>query len=238
MVLTRATDNRLKTFFSAARSATARRHFREKDFARSGRRPSTLRQSGCGGANAIAEPMAAWNGDMVAPMIRDLGVAGHAARARDGANGAERADGEGRPAVRRQGSAHRRFRLGHSAAGRAPGHLDADDRRHGDGVSRGKARGASRVSFIGRGRIFARRMARGHQPLCGRGGCRRFSASQNNQTGAVDAGRRSVGRARVRRQGGRLRDSRHHDRRHRSRQHRRGVRMGRRAGARGRRARR
>ena len=42
-----------------------------------------------------------------------------ASRARHRADGAERADGQGRPAARRQGSAHRRLRLGHPAAGRA-----------------------------------------------------------------------------------------------------------------------
>ena len=72
-------------------------------------------------------------------------------RAGDGPDGAERADGQGRSADGRQGSAHRRLRLGHPAAGRAAGDRHADDRRHGAWRSGARAPAASRVSFIGEG---------------------------------------------------------------------------------------
>ena len=78
--------------------------------------------------------------------------------------------------------------------------------------------GSGRVARLvhRRRRVVARRMARGDQPV------RRAAAAgdllrREQPDRAVDAGRRAVGRARVRRQGGRLRHSRHHDRRHRSR---------------------
>ena len=154
-----------------------------------------------------------------------------AAGAGDGAHGAERADGQGRRAARRQGSAHRRFRVGHPAAGRAADDRDADDRRHGDGVLRATARGASRCRSSAKA---DRRSANGtrRSTSARRGGCRRSSASRTTRPRCRRRVAEQIGRARVRRQGGRLRHSGHHDRRHRSRRDRRGVRLGGRAGAR------
>ena len=82
-----------------------------------------------------------------------------------------------------------------------------------------------------RGRLVARRMARGDQPV------RRPPAAggvlrSEQPDGAVDAGARAVGRPRVCGQGRRLRVAGHHDRRHRSRRDCRRVCVGGRACAR------
>ena len=74
MVLTRATDNRLKSFFPATRSATAggfqgkgfRSLGQEAIYAAGIRLRRGARYRGADGA---------WHGDVVAPLIRDLGVA-------------------------------------------------------------------------------------------------------------------------------------------------------------------
>ena len=76
MLLTRATDNRLKAFFtSGARFAMARLRFKGKDFDRSDRKPSTRQASGFAAGPRIAAPDGRWTGDVIAPVIRDLGVA-------------------------------------------------------------------------------------------------------------------------------------------------------------------
>ena len=175
-----------------------------------------------------------WQGDVVAPIIRDLGAAlAMRPEPRDRAHGAERADGQGRAADGRPRPAHRRFRLGHSAGGGAAVDQQPDRGRHGPGVRARRARARRRVVHR-RGRIVARRMARGDQSV------RRAAAAggllpREQPDRAVDAGARTIGRARVRGQGRRLRHSRHHDRRHRSRRDRGGVHVGGRARARGRR---
>ena len=55
MVLTRATDNRLKTFFRAARCGTATRRSRARASDRSGRKRSTPRRSACAAAIAYRD---------------------------------------------------------------------------------------------------------------------------------------------------------------------------------------
>ena len=58
MVLTRATDNRLKTFFTGRRNqGTVPPRFRARDSARSDRRRSTPRRSACAGERRTGGPM-------------------------------------------------------------------------------------------------------------------------------------------------------------------------------------
>ncbi len=80
-----------------------------------------MRRSASGAARTTAAATARWRGDVVAPLIRDLGAAlamrPDAETVRDGP---ERADGQGRPADGRQGPAHRRLRSRGSCPPTAP----------------------------------------------------------------------------------------------------------------------
>ena len=130
---------------------------------------------------AIAAPTAGGRATSSAPMIRDLGATlAMRPRARDRPDGAQRADGEGRPADGRQGPPRRRFRLGHPAAGRAAGDRDADDRRHGDGL---RARRLGRASRCRSSAKAGRRSASGtrRSTSAPRGGCRRSSACRTTR---------------------------------------------------------
>ena len=211
MILTRATDNRLKAFFHRRRGPV--RGERVSGQGLSIARPgSDLRAPPCGCAAARRDYRAADDG--VAgrrhrPMIRDLGATlamrPEPATVRMVLNAQM---GKAGPPTRGQGPAHRRFRLGHPAASRAADDRDADDRRHGDGVLARRLE-ACRGLVHRRRRIVARRMARGDQPL------RRAQAAGDllraeQSDRAVDAGLRAVGGARVRRQGRRLRHAGHH----------------------------
>ena len=228
MLLTRATDNRLKAFFTSG-------EVRFRELALSGQ---GIPLAGTGGDLRRGNPAAAWravpHGRRLdrrrhrADHPRPRRGAGDAPVARDGADGAVGADGQGGSADGRQGSARRRFRLRHPAGVRAARHRHADARRHGAGVSaRGLGPGGDLLHR--RGRLVARRVARGDQPVRGAQASRGLLPREQPDR-AVDAGARAVGRAGVRRQGRRLRHSRHHDRRHRRRRDRGGGRDGRSSG--------
>ena len=232
MMLTRATDNRLKTFFTGGEIRYGARVVSGQGIpiARPG---SDLRRrrSGCAAARRSADADGAWHGDVIGPVIRDLGVA---------------------LAMRPEPDTVRMVL--NAQMGKAGAPLDGKDLHigdfdwgilppaaplttatltiagHGDGV-RARRIGPRRGLVHRRRRVVARRMARGDQPV------RRAPAAgdllpREQPDGAVDAGRRSVGGARVRRQGRRVRHSRRHGRRHRSRRDCRGVHVGRRARAR------
>ncbi len=233
MILTRATDNKLKALFTSGDVRYANAAFQGKGFRSLGQEAIYAAAIRLRRGSEWQLPDGTWSGDVVAPLIRDLGAAlAMRCERGDGPDGAERADGEGRPAARGKGPQHRRLRPGHPAADRTARHRDADDCRDGAGLS---ARGLGpRGDLVHRRRRrLARRVARGDQPV------RRAAAAGDllraeQPDGAVDADRRSDRRAGVRRQGGRLRHPGNHARRHRSGCHRRGVYLGR--GARSRRA--
>ena len=162
----------------AARCGTATRRFRAKDFDRSARRRSTRRRSGCAAARRIAAPTAHGGRRRRADDPGSGRGAGHAPRAGDGADGPERADGQGRPAVRGQGSAHRAISPGASCR---PRRRSAIATLTIAGMAMAFAReGVGRVARVvhRRGRLVARRVARGDQSLRRRGACRRSSASR------------------------------------------------------------
>ena len=126
MVLTRATDTRLKTLFTGGEVRYGEAAFQGKGFRSLGqeaiyaaairlRRGDAFRD-GDGGE---------WRGDVIAPIIRDLGATlAMRPDRRDRPHGAVGADGQGRAADARQGSARRRPRVRHPARGGA-----ARDRR-------------------------------------------------------------------------------------------------------------
>ena len=151
MMLTRATDNRLKAFFTGGEVRYGDAAFQGKGFRSLGQEAIYAAGIRLRRGDAFRASDGAWRGDVVAPLIRDLGVAlAMRPDGRDRAHGAVGADGQGRSADGRQGPAHRRFRARHPAGRGAAGDRHADDRRHGDGV---RARGIGRValSFIGEG---------------------------------------------------------------------------------------
>ena len=241
MILTRAIDNRLKTLFTSS-------EVRYGGDAVSGQGLPIARpgghlcggRSGCAAAPAFRSADGRWSGDVIAPMIRDLGVAlAMRCDAGHGAHGAQCADGQGGSAVSTArtctsaisgGAFFRRPRRSASPASTVAGMALAFCARRLESRSRLVHR---------RRRVIARRVARGHQHLCG---ARRLPAVfcvQNNQTALSTPVSRSVRRSRVCRQGRWLRrcpgitiDGTE------SRCHRRGVRLGGRAGARRARARR
>ena len=230
MLLTRATDNRLKAFFTSGEIRYGHTPFQGKGLPIAGT-GSDLR----GGDPPAPRRVLPGSGRLDRRRrrpgdSRSRRRARHAAGAGGGAHGAERPDGQGRRAVRRQGSAHRRFRVGHPAAGRAAHDRRADRGRHRHGVLARWLR-ARRGVVHRRRRIVARRVARSDQPVRRAAPAGRLLHREQSDR-AVDARDRADRRPRLRRQGDRLRDPRHHRRRHRSRCDRRGVRLGRRTGAR------
>ena len=132
MILTRATDNRLKTFFNSGEVRYAEGIFQGKGFRSLGQEAiyaAAIRlKRGAGHRTADGR----WEGDVVAPVIRDLGRdPGDEERAGDRPDGAERADGQSRSAVGRQRPERRRSRVGHLPAGGAAHHCDTHHGRHG-----------------------------------------------------------------------------------------------------------
>ena len=154
--------------------------FQGKGFRSLGQGASTPRPS----VSSAVRPTSrrwAWEGDVVAPVIRDIGVAlamRHDAEAVR--NVMRRADGQGRPADVRQGSAHRRLRLGRAAGHRAAGHRRRSRWPAWRWRSRAKAPGAWPCRSSGRA---ARRSANGTRPsTCARrGSCRPSSASRTTR---------------------------------------------------------
>ena len=233
--LTRATDNRLKAFFTSGEVRYGEATFQGKGFRSLGQEAIyaaaiRLRRGDAGASTA------GWQGDVVAPMIRDLGVTlAMRTDAGDRADGALGPDGQSRPADERQGPPHRRLRV---RASSRPRRRSASGALTMAGMAMAFAREGQRprrAVVHRRGWIVDGRMARGDQPV------RRAAAAGDllraeQPDGAVDAGARAVGRPRVRRQGRGLRHAGDHDRRHRSGRDRRGVRVGGRARPRGSRA--
>ena len=181
MLLTRATDNRLKTFFTNGEVRYGDAPFQGKGFRSLGQEAIYAAGIRLRRGEPLPQGRRPGRATSIAPLIRDLGVAlamrPEPETVRHGAVGA---DGQGRPADERQGSAHRRSRLRHPARRRAARHRRADDRRHGPGVrARGiRARGAV---LHRRRRLVARRVARGDQPVRGARSCRRCSASRTTR---------------------------------------------------------
>ena len=183
MVLTRATDNRLKAFFTGGEVRYGDAAFQGKGFRSLGQEAIYAAGIRLRRGDAIARADG-WRGDVVAPLIRDLGVA-LAMRRADKPGETVRmvlvgADGQGRAADGRQGPAHRRLRVGHPARGRAAGDRDADDRRNGDGV---RARGRAAASRSRSSAKAARRSASGtrRSTSAPRAGCPRSSASRTTR---------------------------------------------------------
>ena len=231
MVLTRATDNRLKTFFTGGEVRYGDAPFQGKGFRSLGQEAIYAAGIRLRRGEAVPPADGEWRGDVVAPLIRDLGVAL-----------AMKPDGE---TVRMVLSAQmakagppmngKDLHIGDLANGILPAAAPlAISTLTTAGMAMAFAReGSGRValSFIGEGGFVARRVARGDQPVRRAPAAGRLLRPEQPDR-AVDAGGRSVGRARVRRQGAGLRHPGHHDRRHRSGRDRRGVRLGGRARAR------
>ena len=218
MVLTRAVDNRLKQFFTSGEVhygdvavpgqglplARPGSDLRRGDPAAARRRPSAIADGG-------------WHGDVVGPIIRDLGVAlamrPEPATVRMVLNAQMGKDG---PADGRQGPAHRRLRAGASFPPTAPlVDQHADDRRHGDGVRARGHRSAWPLSFIGEG---GSSLGEWHEAinLCAARRLPAIFCIENNQT-ALSTPVREQSAVRVfADKARRLRHSRHHDRRNRS----------------------
>ncbi len=231
MVLTRATDTRLKTLFTGGEVRYGESAFQGKGFRSLGqeaiyaagirlRRGDAFRDGG------------EWRGDVIAPIIRDLGAA---------------------LAMRPTAETVRMVLSAQMAKAGPPMH--GKDLHVGDlacgilpaaaplaigsltiaGMALAFARdGSGRValSFIGEGRLVARRVARGDQPVRGTQAPGRVRGREQSD-GPLDSRARSVRRACVRGQGVRVRHSWHHDRRHRPGRDRRRVCLGRRTCARG-----
>jgi 2-oxoisovalerate dehydrogenase E1 component len=75
MVLTRAIDNRLKAFFSSNEILYGDRRFQGKGFRSLGQEAIYAAAIRLHRGEAYRRPDGSWGGDVVAPMIRDLGVA-------------------------------------------------------------------------------------------------------------------------------------------------------------------
>ena len=231
MVLTRATDNRLKTLFTGGEVRYGEAAFQGKGFRSLGqeaiyaagirlRRGEAFRRDG------------EWQGDVVAPVIRDLGVtlamrptpetvrlvlSAQMAKAGPPMDGRDLHVGDFAGA---SCPARRRSRLGTlTIAGMAL----AFARDNGAGDASG------RDLVHRRGRLVARRVARGDQPVRRADSCPRSSVVENNQTAlSTPVAEQSAVRVFADKARG-LRHSRHHDRRHRSRRDRCRLRLGGRA---------
>jgi hypothetical protein len=199
MVLTRATDNRLKAVLHRRRSALRRRGVPGQGLplARAG---SDLRRGDPAARGARTATRRRWRGDVVAPMIRDLGVAlamrpttGETVRmvlsAQMGKAGPPM-NGKDCTSATSSGASCRR---------RAARDQRADDRRHGDGVRARRQKGASRCRSSAKA---ARRSASGtRRSTCAPRAAAGDLLRREQPDGALDAGARAVGGARVRRQG-------------------------------------
>ena len=214
MVLTRAVDNRLKQLFIGSDVQFEGVPFQGKGFRSLGQEAIYAAAIRLRRGEAWRDRQRGWRGDVVGPIIRDLGVAL-----------AMRPDPE-----------TIRMVLNAQMAKQGPP-MNGKDLHIGDwewgilpataplSVSTMSIAGTA-LAFCARGiaarrrvvhrrrRIIARRMARGDQPL------RRQTAAgdllhREQPDCALDAAVVAVGGARLRRQGARLRHSRHHHRRHR-----------------------
>ena len=234
MVLTRATDNRLKTFFTSAEVRYGETTFQGKGFRSLGQEAIyaagiRLRR----GASYRAED--GWRGDVVAPMIRDLGLSLAMRTEPETIRRALSAQmGKAGPPMNGRGPPHRRLRQRTASGDGAARQWSAHDRGHRDGIrARGKRTG--RALDDRRGRLVDGRMARSGQSVRRSASSGRLLRAEQSD-GALDASARPVSGSRVRGQGDWLRDPWRDDRRHRSRRDCSRVRVGGRAGACGERA--
>ena len=232
MLLTRATDNRLKTFFTGGEVRFGATAFQGKGFRSLGQ--EAIYAAAMRLRRGVARYRGAPSGRMDRRRHRpddprSRRHARDASRAGHRAHGAERADGRRPvPPTRRQGPAHRRLRLGHPAAGRAADHRDADALPG----WRWRSRATDRAASPSRSSAKAdRRSANGtrRSTSAPRAGCRPIFCVQNNQTAlSTPLTDQSAVRVFADKAAG-LRRARHHHRRHRSRGDRRRVRLGGRA---------
>ena len=200
MILTRAVDNRLKAFFTGSEVRYGNTPFQGKGFRSLGQEAIYAAPLRFKRGAAFRAADGTWQGDVVAPIIRDLGAAIAMRHDRETVrDDPERADGQGRAADERPRSARRRLCERHPAGGGAAGDQQPDGGRHGPGVQ-ARRRRASGAGIHRRGRLVARGMARGNQFV------RRAQAAGGVLPGeqpdrALDAGAGQFGRARVRREG-------------------------------------
>ena len=159
MVLTRAVDNRLKQFFVSGEVKYGNAPFQGKGFRSLGQEAIYAAGIRLRRGAKYRDPERGWQGDVVGPIIRDLGAAlamrpdratvRMVLNAQMGKQGA--ADG-------RQGPAHRRLRVGHPSGDGAAVDQHAVGGGHGDGVC-ARAIGPRRGVVHRRRRLVARRMA-------------------------------------------------------------------------------
>ena len=180
MVLTRATDNRLKTFFTSGEVRYGETTFQGKGFRSLGQEAIyaagiRLRR----GDSYRADD--GWRGDVIAPMIRDLGLSLAMRPEPETVRMVLSAQmGKAGPPMNGKDLHIGDFDCGHPAGDGAARDRRADDRRHGDGVrARGtRPRRASRSSAKA-----ARRSASGtrRSTSAPRAGCRRSSACRTTR---------------------------------------------------------
>ena len=226
MILTRAVDNRLKAFFNGSEVRHDGVPFQGKGFRSLGQEAIYAAAIRLKRGAAFRGADGSWQGDVVAPIIRDVGAA---------------------LAMRPEPATVRMVLNGQMAKAGPP--MDGRDLHVGDfdwgilpataplsissltaagmGLAFGRA-GHERVavSFIGEG---GSSLGEWHEAinLCATAPIAGDLLSREQPDGAVHAGPRQLGGPHVRRQGRWLRYSRPDDRRHRSRRHRRGVHVGR-----------
>ena len=178
MVLTRATDNRLKTLFTNGEVRYGQTPFQGKGFRSLGQEAIYAAGIRLRRGPAYRGSDGQWTGDVVAPVIRDLGATLAMRCEPETVRMVLNAQmGKAGPPFDGKDLHIGDFELGHPAAGRAACHRDADDRRHGAWRSRAKDRAASPCRSSAKA---ARRSANGTRRSISarRDGCRRSSASR------------------------------------------------------------
>ena len=181
MVLTRATDNRLKTFFTSGEVRYGDTTFQGKGFRSLGQEAiyAAVIRLRRGETYRVERRMARRR--RLADDPRPRRQPRDAERAGDHPAGAVSADGQGRAADERQGPPHRRSGSRAAAGDRPAGERRADHRRHGDGVCAREVRAGSPSRCSARGAPHSASGTR--RSICARS--RRLPAVfcvQNNQT--------------------------------------------------------
>ena len=217
MCLTRAVDNRLKQFFTGGEVRWGMKAFQGKGFRSLGQEAIYAAGIRLRRGERYRGADGAWTGDVVAPMIRDLGVA-----------------------LAMRGDEDAVAMVLSAQMGKAGPPMRGKDLHIGD-FEWGMLPAAAPLSIgtltmAGMAMAFWRERRRPRRVLVHRRGRHRRSASgtrpstcaprrklpavfcvENNQTALSTPVRRAIGRPRLRRQGHRLRHPRHHHRRHRPR---------------------
>ena len=152
MLLTRATDNRLKTFFTGGEVRFRRRaRFRARDSARSGQEAIYAAGIRLRRGEQYRDGRG-WTGDVIAPIIRDLGAALAMRPSPETVRMVLSAQmGKAGPPMDGKDLHVGDFGFGILPAVGAARHRHADARRHGPGVCSARASGRVAVSFIGEG---------------------------------------------------------------------------------------